>query len=70
MGIVWYVVYLGNAYVRLQTEVRDPLIESYKLFGMSYEKTIATYEKYLLGLVGMSSLAIVLSDNDASFGSK
>lgn len=69
MGIALYVVYLGNTYVRLQTQVGDPLKESNKLSGMSYEKNISTYTKYLLDLLGMLSLIFVSSDSGGSFGS-
>ena len=70
MGLALCVVNLASGLVCLQTRVLDPLTESTKLAGMSYEKTISTYKNYLSELPGMSSLIYVLSNTDASVGSK
>lgn len=70
MGLVLCVVNLEPACIRLQTRDGDPQIESNKLSGMSYEKTISKAQKYLLDLRGISSLIYVLSNNDANERSK
>lgn len=70
MGLVLCVVNLASVCVCLQTRVVDPLIESTKLADMSYEKTISTHKNYLSELLGMSSLIYVMSNKNASVGSK
>ena len=70
MGLVLCVVNLASVCIYLQTRVLDPLIKSNKLAGMSYEKTISAYKKYLSDLPGMSSLIYVFSNHNASVGGK